>query len=145
MNSLLGKIILTIIILATVLIESSCSQQNSASGAMHNQDILKKAQNIFATDECMSKGRVGIIKDGFYVVTETNKNEILLPPNNASWQGNREENQVVFIYKGSVLDGLLPDDFNVIESIMICFEKDKIVFFDFSTFEGGYYRRSKPK
>ncbi|MGA2434829.1 MAG: hypothetical protein ABSG25_06045 [Bryobacteraceae bacterium] len=92
-----------------------------------------------------SHGRLGNI-DGheglFALVGATTKNELIVGRYNR-WVGldaSRPEIAIFFDHK-VWSPGSLPEQFDLSKSIVISFEKDRIVFFHFPRMQGGYYMR----
>jgi len=90
----------------------------------------------------ISKGGVGIVVKGLFVILDTDTNQLRLG-DGATWKGKAAtERQVVFVHDGKVIGAdALPHDFNLADSLVISFESDRVSFYDFKEMSGGYYRR----
>jgi len=98
--------------------------------------------NDITKNECIAKGGVGIVSKDFYVVTKSEKNELILP-NHERWSGlERTIPQVVYVREGKVVEqpSSVPT-FELPKVVLISFQQDRIYFYDFPTSHGGYYLR----
>ena len=126
-----------------VLMISLLAINNNAQNT--NEPMNAKDQSMLATRECISKGGIGIIKRGLYVVVASENNEIDIG-SPKRWQGRTKDvAEVVFFFRGRIWTAQeLPDDFDISDSVLISFERQVIRFINFSNMVGGYYRRVSP-
>jgi len=103
---------------------------------------LSAYRREFISNRCIAFGGMGIVAPDTYVVTSSKKNEIRLP-GNVAWEGEgSSKKQVVCILDGKVFDYSADRErFSLTKSTLISFEGEKVYFFDFNTFKGGYYVR----
>lgn len=90
-----------------------------------------------------SKGGLGLIRDGIYIVLKsTEKNELKLP-GGKHWVGS----EITKPEKVVVVDGVVTSDLAAISDktlekvIIVSFEGDRVYFYDFANLVGGYYLR----
>ena len=133
---------LTISFLLVFSINPSKAQDDTI--ALSNQEILGKAKAHFETNQCFPKGGLGMVSKNLYIVLNTTQNELKIP-NGKDWIGGaKEEKEVVIIFGGRVFaTSGLPSNYRLNESVLISFEAEKVVFFDFGTLDGGFYRREQ--
>jgi hypothetical protein len=153
------KVFIIYIFILNLILLSLLSNQLKAkenSTMLSYDEISARDKAIFEENRCMVIGRLGIIKDGIFIVIFSKKNALLvqedekspndnlLLPKTLEWEGlTRDKKQVVFVYKNQIFEtSNLPDDFSINESILISFEGEKVIFFDYATFHGGYYKRN---
>ncbi len=107
----------------------------------------KKSQ--FATRREFSMGGIGMISKNLYVVVKSEaneRNELIVKPTAETekrWHGQRvDEPEVAVFYQGEVWSfGKLPTGFDLSNSVIVSFERDKVRFFDFHAMYGAYYER----
>jgi len=124
------------IILATTLLwPEGCSQRA-------NETERAKDKVMFADNQYMSKGGIGIISKDLYIVLKSKKNELFFTAGER-WTGREVTSpEVVVVFEGRFwLAQELPNKFDLSKSIVVSFEGDKVRFFDFDRMSGGYYRR----
>ena len=112
------------------------------SGVSYNE-IASALASSLKWNRYYSKGRVGIVSGDVFIAVEAEKNTLLLGKHNQEWVGaDKNTKQTVLVFHEAVVDqNNLPKDFELSGSILISFEIKKVIFFDFSTFQGGYYLR----
>jgi hypothetical protein len=95
-------------------------------------------------NQAYSKGHIGIITHGLYIVVSSDKNELILGDNpHVHWFGlPSSDRQVVIIFKGQVVNAdKLPSNYSLEKATLISFEESKIRFIDFPSNEIGFYLR----
>jgi hypothetical protein len=94
----------------------------------------------FATNECLQKGGVGIVRPSLYIYLRTERNQLLLA-DGKKWTGKKtEQPEIVIVFHGQVWRQV-PEDFDLAAATVLSFEKDRVRFFDFNQMEGGFYRK----
>lgn len=90
----------------------------------------------------MKQGGIGIVGPSTYVVATSKKNELILP-DKTHWTGqDKDVHQAVCFFNGKIYDPVEDKNtFSLADSLLVSFEGDKIYFFDFKTFKGGFYQR----
>jgi hypothetical protein len=121
------------------LMALACNAQQSS----HAQATEKNLSiNALRGRRFVPKGGVGLIADGLFIFTKSDLNEIQLP-DGTRWSAVAHI-QTVCVYKGKVIEGDIPSDFDYAESILILFQPDRIYFIELSRMDGGFYdRRTK--
>jgi len=101
-----------------------------------------KDRNMFADNQCLAKGGIGILEGDLYVFLKSNQNKLLLP-DGTSWTGkDPSTSEVVIFFDNKVWSPpALPTEFDISKAIVISFERAKVRFFNFSKMSGGYYVR----
>jgi hypothetical protein len=104
----------------------------------------KSGGNVVSTNECISKGSVGIVNTHLYIALTSDKNELILDGGKRWVDQLRDKREVVIFFENRVLakDDVLPG-FNLSKAIIVSFEGNIVRFFDFNEMSGGYYRRPK--
>lgn len=117
-------------------------QAQDAPMSPSNHEVLAKAKTLFEANQCFPKGGLGIIAKRIYVVLDATQNELKIP-DGKDWVGrSKTEKEAVIIFGGRVFSTSdLPSDYRLNESILASFEAEKVIFFDFRTLGGGFYRR----
>ena len=125
-----------------ILVTLICAATFANAGTM--KETAGAAKKLLETNVAMSLGGVGIINTHLYILTKSDKNELLLD-DHKRWTGHSlTKPQVVIFYQGKVYDtDQLPPNFNLADSILISFEGNKIKFFDFAGSQVGFYYREK--
>ncbi|MEP7011979.1 MAG: hypothetical protein ABJC13_16765 [Acidobacteriota bacterium] len=92
---------------------------------------------------CRGKGGFGVVADQVYADLDAERNKLLLF-GKASWIGlEAHQRQVVLVWKHHVISGLdLPRGFSVEDAVVVSFEGERVIFFNFLAEAGGYYKRS---
>lgn len=110
--------------------------------ALNDKAGLLSVRQEFLSNRCMAFGGIGIVAPNVYVVTKSRVNEIMLP-GGLVWKGEAaSKRQGVWIIDGKVFcPSAEPERFSVTKGLFISFEEEKIYFFDFGTFQGGFYVR----
>jgi hypothetical protein len=116
------------------------------ANAFGSSESVAEVKRQFSENYCWSKGHIGIIHPGLYIVTQGQKNELALGQFKR-WTGlPAGSNEVVVAYKDQIWDrDKLPADYSLKDSAIISFEKTVIRFVDFRTNTAGFYvRESNP-
>ncbi|HTA58798.1 MAG TPA: hypothetical protein VK805_11610 [Candidatus Baltobacteraceae bacterium] len=132
-----------VLLIAAILVSAQVIGQGTEMRA-HPQERM-----MFATNRCLSKGGVGIVNTGLYIIVKSSKsdsNELIVKPTEETeerWKGNMvTKGEVVFVYMGKVWTSQnLPKEFDLSKAVIVSFENDKIRFYDFQATIGGYYDR----
>lgn len=137
------KILGCIVLTATLLISVMGCRRAGLPGF-----VTADERNAMETNECFSKGGLGIINTDLYIVTksESNKNELLLG-SDGRWAGqNASIPEVVVVFEGKIwTPQSLPQRFVKNESVVVSFEEKNIRFYDYVRMSGGYYARLERK
>ena len=90
-----------------------------------------------------AKGGIGLVRRDLYVVVNSKNNELRLGAGK-SWVGmDAQERQVIFVRGQDVIvTPDLPKEFKLEDSVVVSFQTDRIVFYDFASGSGGFYRRT---
>jgi hypothetical protein len=130
----------TIAILLSILLSAELAAQAQTVNPKQTAESVKK---YLEENVAYSQGHVGIINPQLYIVTASDKNELLLGDNHLRWTGlPKTERQVVLFFQGSVYSpDKLPPNFALTGAILISFEGSKIKFFDLAGNQIGFYRR----
>lgn len=96
-------------------------------------------------EEYMSKGGMGMLRPGLFVEVASRENALVLP-SGQRWAGRKsgEREVVVFWRENVVSPTALPDGFSLSEAVVISFERDRVVYRDFTRDKEGFYRRATP-
>jgi len=110
--------------------------------------ITNDVSAVFATNRCFSKGGLGIVNKGLYIVVKSTRNELIVKPTEETeqtWTGQSAAKVEMVILSGGKIWSVekLPDRFDLSKASIVSFESEKIRFFDFQTMSGGYYERIK--
>jgi hypothetical protein len=99
-------------------------------------------EHMSVTNQCFTKGGIGIVITGLYIVVKSSRNELRFGENER-WLGlDAPDPEVVFFFERRIWESnRLPRNFDVSKAIVIVFEADKVRFFDFQEMSGGYYKR----
>jgi len=124
----------------------SCStsylEQGKASG--FELPIAKQIDASLRANEngwCFRKGGVGTLGHGTYVVTRSNRNEVILP-GGTTWKGRyRWFRQMVVVSGGRIIRPGHSQNVELKECVVISFRRDRIIYYDFEHKEGGAYER----
>lgn len=111
-------------------------------GQRSNQAAGPRGDNVFAANEFIAKGGIGIVNPNLYIDVKSAKNELRLKEGRR-WSGrDAKAAEVVFFFADAIwLPQKLPEGFDISQAIVVSFETDRIRFFDFSKLSGGFYRR----
>lgn len=111
-------------------------------GARNDKAGRLSVRQEFLSNRCMAFGGIGIVAPNVYVVTKSRVNEIRLP-DGLVWKGEAaSRRQRVWVIDGKVFcSSTEPEQFSVTKGLFISFKEEKIYFFDFGTFQGGFYVR----
>jgi hypothetical protein len=104
------------------------------------QKPLETRVNI-SENQYLPKGGVGMIKKDLYINLKSANNELML--GSTTWAGrSSRQREVVFVSAaGAISPDPLPADFHLQESVLVSFENEKVLFFDFKSGKGGFYPR----
>jgi len=110
--------------------------------ALSNVSISLCAETSISANQCFSKGGLGIIHRGVYVVVNSHRNELKFGQGQ-SWVGStRITPEVVFIQNDRVIENPKTNtDFDLSKCLLVSFQPDRVMFFDFTKSKGGYYLR----
>lgn len=108
-------------------------------------EMSDKMRAIIKRCQCIGKGGLGIVTTRVYAALDSPKNELKLP-DGKDWTGlARAERETVIVFGGRVFsERQLPRDFRLMECTVVSFEGERITFFDFKEFDGGFYKRGAP-
>ncbi len=129
------------ITISCLLAEVRASDQSAQPPS--NTDILTTARKLMEENQCVKKGGLGIVGPRTYVVTSSQNNELILP-DGSHWIGQEAQvKQISYVLDGKVYSAPKDDaNFSIMNSLLVSFEGARVYFFDFKTFEGGFYLRS---
>jgi hypothetical protein len=115
-------------------------------GQQSNQAADPRGDNLFAANEFIAKGGIGIVNPNLYIDVKSAKNELRLKEGHR-WTGrDAKAAEVVFFFADTIwLPQKLPEGFDISQPIVVSFETGRIRFFDFSKLSGGFYRRQAQK
>lgn len=97
----------------------------------------------FKSSQCVPKAGTALVSGDVYIALNREMNTLWLGEHHLEWVGaEKKTKQAVLVFHEKVMDqNNLPKDFELSGSILISFEENKVSFFDFSSFQGGYYLR----
>jgi len=101
-----------------------------------------QAQIPVGSNQCFSKGGIGVTYQGVHVVVNSERNELRLK-DAQSWVGaGKSVTEVVLIQNGQIVENpKASKEFDLTKCLVISFQPDRVIFFDFSKSKGGYYHR----
>ena len=128
-----------LIVLTAVLFSSIGASQNTNR---HGAASRKQKEESFATNQCLSKGGLGIIGGDVYIALRSGKNELRFGSKEA-WSGlDSSKPEVAVFFENKVWPAhSLPKQFDLSSAVIVSFEIHKVRFFDFRNMAGGYYNR----
>jgi hypothetical protein len=143
--------ILSSIVCAALAMGVAIAQETGQKAESRTPGMTNDVATVFATNRCFSKGGLGIVNKGLYIVvksTRNDRNEVILKPTEETeqrWTGRSVAKAEIVILSGGKIRSVenLPDQFDLSKAAIVSFESDKIRFFDFQTMSGGYYERIK--
>jgi hypothetical protein len=108
-----------------------------------SEEPIPKVKAELEENCCISKGGVGIINPDVYVVTDSEKNEIILGKNHKLWLGlSRDKPQTMIVLGDQVIDpNDPPKSYRLENAIIISFEAQRIKFLDLGGKQAGFYPR----
>lgn len=131
-------------LLLAILIACRAPYRDQAKAIGFPKQAAEKIHAALQSQEhslCLRKGGIGVLFDHTFVVTRGNGNEVILP-DNSKWIGrSRFFSQMVAVSGGQVI---ITDQVHAIElqkCLVISFNKNKIIFYDFPRQSGGAYER----
>lgn len=131
------KIISRILVLAVLSLTSAGGQNVSRSAAEEG--------TMFADNELIAKGGIGVIVgETLYVDLKSKNNELRLSGGNR-WSGQSVPvTELVIFFDHRVWSPQnVPPGFDLSRAVIVCFEGNKVRFFNFGSLRGGYYKRPK--
>lgn len=105
-------------------------------------------QNVIGNELLLTqypeKGGFGVVYKNIFINLRAERNELFIDQD-SPWIGlTPDHKQVVFVFNGKIFEATkIPSNFTISESILISFEFDKVLFFDFRRGVGGYYTRRR--
>jgi hypothetical protein len=137
---------LTLVVLGSLGAQEATQKTRNRSRSQ-GKDMY--GRDAFATRWQLSKGGIGMVNKHLYVVVKSGsdgKNGLIVAPTETTeerWYGKSvAEPEVAIFYAGKVWSSQsLPGGFDLSKAVVVSFERDKVRYFDFQAFSGGYYDR----